>query len=343
MVGRASKMMIPAFLLLAVLLLASDDASAHSPTFPHGNTSLADAWEVHDPAKSWAVYAELGAGEVNYYRMEFKEGERIFLMLITPVNEGKQGFLPRMALIGPGLSVDPVTPSFVVVPSGYGSVAIPSQRSDTPQFEAFSPSGFYEISSYDKPANMTGTYYVAVWNDDPLEGGSYGFPVGFLESFTIEEMITIPISLVQVYHWTGQDYVLVFLPTLITMVLGAGILVRNKLNARHMGVSRHMVYWAGVLVIGTGITTAVQLALTMADTPLDTLVSVTLLLIAGQILLGTLLARYAWARNDGLSLSGEAIVIVLALVALFIWGGYIIGPVMAIIGALTSRWGWFRK
>lgn len=342
MAGAASKVLASIIVPLMILLAFSPPASAHSPTFPHGNTSLTNAWEVHDPAKSWAVYADLGAGEVNYYRMEFQAGDRILLMLIIPVDEGKTGFLPRMALLGPGLQSEGDVPPYVVAPSGYGMMGMSSRLPDAPSFEPFSPSGFYEISSYDGQANQTGTYYVAVWNDDPSEGGRYGFPVGFLESFTLEEMITIPISLVQVYNWTGQSYLQIFLPVLVLLLVGALSLWKSDQAAR-FGLSRHLVYWAGILIVGTGAATAAQLAWTLLDTPIDVTVSVTLLLITAQLAIGVLLARRSWSRNDGLSLADEAVIVLLALVALFTWGGYIIGPSMAIIGAVTSKWGWFRK
>lgn len=342
MAGAATRSLVIIVIASMVLLLWSPSASAHSPTFPHGNTSLADAWEIHDPAKSWAVYAELGAGEVNYYRLDLQAGERTLLMLIIPVDEGKRGFLPRMALLGPGLQSEGDIPSHVMAPSGYGKVALSSSLQDTPTFEPFSPSGFYEVSRYDGMAGQAGTYYVAVWNDDLSEGGRYGFPVGFLESFTLEEMITIPISLVQVYNWTGQDYLIIFLPTMIMLAFGAVLHIRKKNEAIRFGISRHMVYWAGFLVMGTGVTTMTQLSLTMLDAPIDGMVSVTLLLIAVQLAVGALLVKKAWLKNDGLGSVDTAVVLLLALVALFTWGGYLIGPSLAAVGAVSSRWGWFR-
>ncbi|HSV42596.1 MAG TPA: hypothetical protein VLH13_04210, partial [Methanomassiliicoccales archaeon] len=165
------------FLMIAITSL-SGPASAHSPEFPSGNNSLDNAWEVHDPGKSWALYCSLPEGEDQYYRMNFQSGDRILLNLIVPVDEGKRGFLPEMALLGPGMAASGDIPDRIDVPSGYGYTVIAGSIPEEPTFEAFAPGSYYQISDLDLVAGQTGEYYVAIWESEqsPGIGGEYGFP-----------------------------------------------------------------------------------------------------------------------------------------------------------------------
>jgi hypothetical protein len=46
-------------IVAALVLLPAFSASAHTPLFSHDNSSLQSAFATNDPAKSWAVYANL--------------------------------------------------------------------------------------------------------------------------------------------------------------------------------------------------------------------------------------------------------------------------------------------
>ena len=60
---------------------------------------------IEDPAKSRVLYGQLAAGDIRYYSFEMKQGERIVLGLIVPVEQGRQGFTPDLILMGPALQM----------------------------------------------------------------------------------------------------------------------------------------------------------------------------------------------------------------------------------------------
>jgi uncharacterized protein YhhL (DUF1145 family) len=330
----ALALLLGAFLMTPLL---SGQAAAHSPEFPSDNDSLANAWEIHDPSKSWAIYAELEAGQVDYYYMELEQGDRILLNLIVPVYEGDRDFLPVMALMGPGLDDVGTLPSQVEVPEGYGHVLVEGELEDEPTYEPFSPGSYYNVSWYDAPAAETGIYYVAVFESGTSagEGGNYGFPVGYRETFTLGEMVSIPFSLVEVYLWEGQDYWTIFAPMALMMLIGAAILVRRRDDVLERMAPFHLaVYVAGVLVLGSALITTTQFLLTWWTTPLDEAAIVTIFIIAVQAGLGQSMLRTGLRVRAEVNTWTRVKMALFGVISIFAWAGYIIGPMLAVIGAL---------
>jgi len=70
--------------LLATLVLAPvTTALARSKLFTEDNHSPSTAYEIGDPAKSWAIYTWLeNEGIADYYKFTISEGEKIQLSLI---------------------------------------------------------------------------------------------------------------------------------------------------------------------------------------------------------------------------------------------------------------------
>jgi hypothetical protein len=338
------KLVIVLLVLLGTLLLSpflAGQAAAHSPDFPSDNTSLATAWEIHDPAKSWAIYAEMGAGQVDYYSLDLGQGDRIFLNLIVPVMERDQDFLPVMALLGPGIVDQGLLPGDVEVPDGYGHIVIESNMADEPTYEAFSPGSFYNVSWYDGVAPQAGTYYVAVYEAELSagDGGNYGFPVGYTESFTLEEMVTIPFSLVGVYIWQGESYWMIFAPLVVMMLVGAIVLVARRDDVLERMAAFHLaVYIAGVFVLGSALITLTQLLLTWWTTPLDIFAVVTVLIIIVQAALGQSMFRTGLRVSADVTTWIRVKMALFGVISIFVWAGYLIGPLLAIIGSmLPSR------
>jgi hypothetical protein len=322
---------------LILITILAEPAIGHSPEFPKGNISLDNAWEVHDPAKSWALYCTLPEGKVQYYKMDFEAGDRILLNLIIPVVEGKRGFLPQMALVGPNMSMIGYLPTYVEVPDGYGYIVTVSEMPTEPTYEAFSPGSYYQLAKLESTAALSGQYYVAVWEgaDGPGVGGEYGFPVGFKEEFTLEEMVLIPFSLLGVYEWEGQELWMIFVPMLTVFVLiGLYVFLRRRIIFSGICYLQFFEIIAGTIVAGTGMMTLTQLAMTAMTTPLDGLVGVTIFFIISQSVIGLVLVRKGMLVNRKVSRWDRLVLMFLGLISIAIWAGYIIGPLLAIIGAL---------
>ena len=75
-------------LLIAIYFLLIP-ALAHVPVFGEGGKSYETAIPIKDPAKSRVLYGQLAAGDLRYYSFEMKQGDKIVLGLIVPVEQGK--------------------------------------------------------------------------------------------------------------------------------------------------------------------------------------------------------------------------------------------------------------
>ncbi|QLH75065.1 MAG: hypothetical protein HPY73_06170 [Methanomassiliicoccales archaeon] len=336
MLGRRGLIFLGAMVSVLMLALSSLPATGHSPAFPSSNTSIETAWEVHDPSKSWAIYTTLPEGKAHYYKMDLQKGDRILINLIIPVKEHERGFLPVMTLIGPGLTAGQALPSLIEVPDGLGHVYVPSDHDGDPEFEPFSPGTYVKVSSLDMDAPEGGTYYVAVWEhpSSPGKGGNYAFPVGFKESFTFEEIVLIPFSLLKVYVWEGQEQSLTMLPMVVMLILGFFVFLwkRYELIPR-MRMLHYSAYFAGLLIAGSGLVTTVQLIRSVMEVPIDGMVLVTLSIIFVQIGIGVYLVRSGYTGKK-MTTAARAVMFLMGIVALLAWAGYIIGPAMAMIGSL---------
>ena len=105
------------FLIAAYFLIIP--ALAHVPTFGGGGKNLEDAFPFEDPSISRVLYEQLPEGDLRYSRFEMKQGERIVIELIVPIEQGKQGFAPDLILMGPGLTSEGKVPEKLEVPQGY--------------------------------------------------------------------------------------------------------------------------------------------------------------------------------------------------------------------------------
>ncbi|MFC1983234.1 hypothetical protein ACFLV5_05590, partial [Chloroflexota bacterium] len=217
-------------ILLVTLVLAPATAVlAHSPVFPEENHDPSTAYEVDDPAKSWAIYTWLeGEGFADYYRFTISEGDKIQVSLIVPESPSHSGFLPSFVLMGPGLNQNDNAPDYMEVPAGYGTIIVDGTDPGKAVYEPFTPGWFYEVSTLTRNAPNDGTCYVAVFNPEPHndtqnhihEADSYAIIVGYVEEFTPLELILIPYRVHEIYVWEGQSRFIVFLPLFLVIIFG---------------------------------------------------------------------------------------------------------------------------
>jgi len=170
---------------LLVILPISSIASAHVPRTAEGNHSLETAMFIEDPIKSWAIYSELGNGQIaNYYKMDLDEGDRLYLSIITPED---QDFIPNMVIIGPGIQDMDTIPNFINRPENHGAKLVPGVPGER-EYEPFTPGSYYHPTRFDRRLSDSGTYYVVVYNPEEI-GGKYALAVGYRESWTPLEWV----------------------------------------------------------------------------------------------------------------------------------------------------------
>lgn len=308
-------------------------ATAHSPLFPSENHSIADAKLIEDPAKSFAIYHGLEGQEAAYYKFDMKSGGRILLQVLIPTSP-EDGFVPGLALLIPGTELDASVPPFVEVPTGYGAIVALGNAGAEGELEPFSPGPVFMLAEIDVIAPDDGTYYALVFSNEV--GGNYAIAVGYVEGFTAEEILLLPLSLLTIYQWEGQELWMVLLPYILVVATG---LILAVCGYRRMGKPDRTVKWLAMLsslaFLGSTANILAQLLFTFARVPLSSPVIVSLLFAFAYLALGLVGARFAYKRGKNLDLSARVIFLSIALVGFVMWGGFYIGPALALVIAIS--------
>lgn len=326
---------VPALFVL-VLLLSAAAVSAHSPLLADGNTSPGTAMEIEDTVKSWAIYSHLPQGEALYYTFDIDEGDRLLLNLIVPVQDGDDGFRPRMAFMAPGIPNEGALPSWVEVPEGYGYVVIDAALPETATYEGFSPSSFYDLGRTDEPAPVSGRYYVTVFAPASQEG-NFALVVGYGESFTVQEWLLMPFSLYSVYHWEGQGPLEILAPMLFIFLLGSLLIMYyHGRRAEPLDLQHSLFMLSGLLLAGTAAITLFQTLISVRDSHLGPEVMISIALFLVQASLGAVVSRRGW-KVGPLTKVGRVRMSIVGLLAVLTWAGYLVGPVLIIVAALLPE------
>lgn len=321
--------------LAAVLLvLVAMPALAHVPSFPDDNTAPERAVDVPDPVKSWSFYDRLESGQVRYYRFSLSPGERLRVGAFTPQSGA---FTPSVVLISPSLNgsgADAVPPG-VTVPDGMGAQVIEGTRPASASYELFAPSANYHTVDVDRPVDDGRTYLVAVY-EPRNRSGQVGVTVGYTESFSPVEYVTVPFDLVQTHLWAGQHPLVAVGPFLLTVVAGA-VALRRRRDDWPAAPARATLAGAGLLIAATGVNTGVQTVLALAETGPTAGALVTAVFVVVPLLCGGWVLRVALRDGDGFAMVTRVGLLAVGTVALVTWAGFILGPAVVVgIAALPA-------
>lgn len=174
----------------------------------------------------------------------------------------------------------------------------------------------YPLARIDTPAPETGDYTLAVYT--PGEGGNYALALGYVESYTVGEWIRVPIDVVAIHRHEGQPPLLIFAPMIAVLAIGAGLLLRRRRPLSPFALSGAV---AGLLYIGSGAMTLMQMVIAAAGTDVGAALLLTLVFALIPVLLGVWALLVAFRKHVG---AGERI----AMAAL------VIGPLLAFIAAV---------
>ena len=325
------------FAILAICALFTPIVSAHSPVFPGNNTSLDSAYVVNDPTKSWALYTTLQPGQVRYYRFDVTQGESIYVQLYKNTEASNLGFLPSFVLMGPGLTSNGTVPANVAVPQGASNIVMQGQQPDEATYEGFGPGSFYDLGSVEVRAPATGTYYVAVY--DAANGGAYGLAIGERETYTPTEYVLIPYSMFQVHLWEGQNPLVLLAPMVLVVVVGLGILVmKSDKHASLRSPFTLLGTLAGLIFIGTGAYTLVQMLLAISRSSVEPEALITLIFVLVPVILGILALRVVLQRREQTGIWPRVAIAILGLIAIFTWTGIYVGPALALLASIMPAY-----
>jgi hypothetical protein len=324
--------LLSTLLIVFMVLAIAAPAEAHSPLFPQENHSIDTAMVIEEPAKSFAIYHELQSQEAGYYQFNMRAGERIFVQVLVPVSPG-EGFVPSIALLIPGAGINDELPTFVEVPAGYHSIASPGNPAAKGELEPFTPGPIFILAEIDVEATMDGTYYAVVYSND--QGGNYAFVIGYVEGFTAGEILSLPLNLLTIYQWEGQQLWQALLPYVLVFILG---LLLVYYGHRKMEKPNTWVKWLAAIsalaFFGSTVSVLAQLGFSFTRVPISPQVWLSLGFAAAYLIMGLVMARFAYKRKE-LSLRLRVVFALIGIIGLTMWGGFYIGPILAFVVALA--------
>lgn len=309
------------FLLILLLLLSA--AQAHTPLITEAGDSLDSAVLINDPTKSWAFYAQISPVEVQYYRFNVTEDDRIYLSLLaSPANPD---LAPSVWLLGPELAGE--VPSGLEAPAGSGALAVPNQSAEI-VYEPFGPGVYYRCGDLDISAPANGTYYVAVRSS---QGGAYSLVVGYQEKTSLNEWLILPLRMTSIYRWEGQSLPMILAPMIAVILLGF-LLLRTRM----LPIQRRLAVAAGLLFLASGASFLYQIyfAASRARPGDEILISLTLAvlpLIVGAATLRIALGRGVFNVREKLALR------LLGVLGLLALAGMLLGPLLAIVSTSVAE------
>jgi hypothetical protein len=334
MAMRIIKFVMLLIMIVVFVLALTAPALAYSPLFPEGNHNPANAYRINNPAKSWAIYTTLDHPDKgDYYKFMVSKGDKIEIALMASDNPSMSGFLPSFALMVPGLGQRDSVPSYIEVPSGYGTIVVNGTNPGKASYEPFSPGWLYELADLTTNAPANGTYYIAVY-DNAHKTGNYGLAIGYLEEWTPVELVLLPYNVHSIYVWEGQDRFITFLPIILVLIAGGGIFYwRGRQDRAPKGMSKWLASFACLAFLGSAVSTIYQMLLAVGYTGVKVEVIMTLLVAIISIVLGVLTLLYAVRDKPALTLWRRVALVAIGLIALFLWSGLYFGPALAILAA----------
>lgn len=319
--------------LLAALLMASP-VLAHVPSFPEENTTPDQAIEVPDPVKSWAFYDALEQGQVKYYRLTVPAGERLYIGTFTPRTAG---LTPSIVVMSPGLDPTDTVPDGVTVPDGMGAMLVEGNRPDSASYELFNPSANYHTVSFEQTVEEDRTYVVAIY-EPGNRSGPVGVTIGYEEEFSPTEYLGVPFDRVRIHLWEGQHPLVVLGPYLLTLLGGVGLLRRRWHADWDSNLIRVALAGGGLLLVGTGVSTTLQMGLALAQTGPTLAALVTGVFILIPLIGGSWAMRLALQRECRLTRRRRVGLGIAGVLTLLTWAGFLMGPVLLLgLSVLPAR------
>ena len=316
-----------AFAIILILLSLTAGVSAHSPVLTGENQGIDHAFSVQDPFKSWAFYGTFpDAGSVSYYTFDLQQGDRVWGSVFTPKRDD---VYPEAVLIGPGVEDAGELFPGVSVPAGSGYLVIPGTKPDHPEYEPFTPAANYQWMKAEYIAEVPGTYYIAMVNKG-TNAGNYGLALGFREEFTLAEWIMIPLSIGNVRVWEGSSQAFVVGFPVFIVLFGMVYLFRFKKEPLPLHPETLAGSAGGLLYLAGSGFMLVQALMALMKTGFAGSFLVTAIFILIPLVMGVLILRYMMrpVKYRGAKL------ILLGVLGMVVWGGYVVGPVLVICAGL---------
>ncbi len=324
------------FVVLLIVSFSLPLVLAHAPLGTQDNESINKATVIPDPTKSWALYSALNNdGDPQYYTFNISSGQTIHVLLYKSLRPEDAQFTPVLVLVGQNVNASGDISSKITVPAGYNAQLIHPTLPES-SFEPFSPGILAYVADLTLDNAKAGQYYLVVYEaSNTISGGHYGIAIGDRETYTVDEWVLIPFTLIGIYQWEGQSLALIFAPMLTTLVVGLIFVVwRQRRQCNLANPMAWLASIAGLTFIGTASSTFFQLIFGATQVSVGLDVIITLIFAMIPLVLGLATLRLALRNSQGVNLRKRIYFVVLGVAALFIWAGLVIGPILAIVASL---------
>lgn len=325
-----------ALVLTFTLLVLTPIASAHIPRTAEENESLDTAKFIEDTVTSWAIYSELRDPEIaNYYRMEMESGDRLYFNLFL---KNQSGFVPNLVIMGPGIDSNDSVPEFIETPEEGGIKLIEGEAQEK-EYEAFTPSSYYQTAEFDEQINESGTYHLAVFSEDE-KIGNYGLAIGYEENWGAIEWIKLPLDIITVRLWEGQSLWLIFAPMIAVFGLGFGITgwKHYKKEKAINNPKEFSLLVASFLYFGSGAMVFMQMLIAGSQSNPGLEILPTIFLFTLPWILGYLLWKRSTHFKDP-EKKERIKVLSMGILGLVFQMGLVLGPIITVLVALLpSKW-----
>jgi hypothetical protein len=324
----------PALAIILILSLLIAHACGHAPLNTGESGDISTAVLITQPEKSYVIYGHLHEpAEIAYYRFDMAAGQTLHVALLV---SGKSETAPDLIIMGPDIPDSGTSPASLQILPGSSVFVIPGRLPERPEYEPFSPAALYQVASYTTQVPASGTYYVAVFTADGEQ--DYSLAPGYKEEFTAAEWLHVPISVIGIHAWEGQSPVIVLAPCIALVLLGIALLVRQQ---KRTGISRSPFSWlaitTGLLYLGGASITFTQMVRALGITGWDNSAILTLLFIIIPVVLGIAAVRIGFTAGHPVLRKDRVFIAVIGVLGLVVWGGLIIGPVIAFVAALVPE------
>lgn len=316
-------------MLVLVLIVVPSTALGHSPVDPEDGESLGTATHVDEPSKSWAIYGHLnGPGDTWYFEMDLDTGDRLHLSLLST----EEDFVPSLVVMGPGWERPANGTVEVEVPEGYGWFVVEGEETEA-DFEPFTPGSYYHVAVFDEEVDAAGTYYAAVHSDEGE--GPFSIAVGYVETFTAGEWLSLPVSLIGIYRWEGQGWGTILGPALVVILGGLGVML---FFVRREGRALSLFQWtsaiAGLFILSWAAMVLTQMTMALGKSGWSSAAIVSMGFALGSILMGFYALAPAFWGPEVPDTGRRTGMLLVAGLSFLLYTGLYVGPVLAIVAAL---------
>jgi hypothetical protein len=193
----------------------------------------------------------------------------------------------------------------------------------------FTPLSQYMTVDLNMSAPETGTYYIAVY--DGTIGGRYALVSGYVEAYSLIGWIMVPLDVFILLQWSGQNLLFILLPYFIPLIIGLLFLYWKHRSAFSKDrLSSLLGTFGGLMFLGSSLSFSSQTFYALSQAPANWTIWASVIFTVVPLLLGLLTMRLVHEENWEQSNIKLLTLVIIGLIAPFVWAGLFIGPILVI-------------